>query len=483
MDIDLFSMDKFIELNNLPKVSNPILLERDNIPTTDGLLSYEIFGRTVSDRSTIFGYIDLNGHFLNPLVFKVWKRIDNKIEAIVSGLKTVSINNLGDIIYDENGWTGLEELYNHYDKIKFKDKASGDQRERVIFLKGLKKDEIFMTKLIVCPPFYRDIQLNKADMGKISVHEKTELYSRIIRMANAINNDFSGIDIITYSTKNKIQHLLVECYSDKFMREVKGKDGLFRKFVLGKSIDYGARLVITAPSFDADVIEEMDVSYEYSGLPLAACCTCFFPYFIKWLKDFFHRNIILVKDKYPVRKNKDGSVEYVQLLNTEKFNDDFFTKNIDSFINSYADRFKTIPLENSGGYNIKLALSGQYHNMDNNDKTDDTNSIIQRPLTWTELLYMAAVDICKDKHILITRYPLEDYFGIFTTKITVMSTVETIPAVVGGKYYRNYPKVDRKLKPEEVARLFVDTLFISNLYLTGIGGDKSTLSPLSVMAS
>ena len=470
LQVDLFDINKFIKVNNLQEVTNPILLERDNIPTVDGLLSYEIFGRTSTDRSTIFAYIDLHGHFLHPLVYKTWKRMNRKIEGIVSGLDTVVINAKGEIVSDPDGWTGLEELYKHYDEIKFKVTDSDIQKERVDFLKSLKKEEIFVDKWIVCPPFYRDIQLDKANMGKVSVHEKTKLYSDILRLAKALQNDNSGLPIVSFSTRNRIQALLCECYTDKFMGEIKGKNGMFRKFVMGKSVDYGARFVISSPLFDADKPNDMQVTFEKTGLPLAGACACFFPFFIKWLKDYFYNELYLRKDKYPIMR-KDGSVEYVKLLNVEKYNDEYFTKAINSFVHSYADRFKTIQLENDKDYDIKMTIMGRHTTIDNNPSASVESGIMKRAMTWTDLLYMAAVDICKDKHIIVTRYPIEDYFGIFPSKIEVLSTINTQPMLISGKLYKYYPVVDPKLPTSQVAGLFRDTITLSNLYLTGLGGD------------
>ena len=67
--------------------------------------------------------------------------------------------------------------------------------------------------------------------------------------------------------------------------------------------------------------------------------------------------------------------------------------------------------------------------------------------------------------------PIEDYFNIFSTRITVMSTIKTRPAIISGRFYKYYPVVDYKLPPSKVANLFIDTLNISKLYLKGLGGD------------
>lgn len=470
MKVNMFNIDKMIELNKLREVTNPILLERDNIPTSDGLLSYDIFGRTMEDRSTTFAYISLNGHFIHPLVYLNWKRINRKIEGVVSGQLYVSVDKQGQLVPDENGWTGLEELYKHYNELKFKPSESNTQNERIDFMKKMDRDEVFVSKWLVCPAYYRDIQLNKSDAGIVSVHEITDIYSKLIRLTNALSKDFSGLLIINNATRNKIQNILVSMYSDYFMKEIKGKNGLFRKSVLGKSVDYGCRLVISVADFNHDTPDEMRVDYEHVGLPLAATLTCFFPYIIKWLKDYFENNLFGIKDKFPVRR-KDGTVDYVKLVNIEKYNDEYFTKAINSFIKSYADRFKVINLENDKGYDIKLNIIGNMATVDNNVDSSTDSTMIRRPATWTDLLYMAAHDVTRDKHILVTRYPLEDYFGIFPCKFNVLSTLETVPMKIGSKFYPYFPKVDPSLTPEKVASLFIDTLIMSNLYLGGLGAD------------
>lgn len=470
MKVNIFNIDEMVKVNNLKEITNPILLERDNIPTSNGLLSYDVFGRTVEDRSTTFAYISLNGHFLNPLVYLNWKRVNRKIEAIVSGSIKVIVNKQGELEPNEDGWTGLEQLYNHFDELKFKPSESNTQNERIMFLKSLKKEEAFCNKWLIIPAFYRDIQLNKANSGIVTVHEITDAYSKLLRLSVSLSKEFSGFMSINNSTRNKMQNMIVSLYSDIFMKEIKGKDGIFRKFVLGKSVDYGCRLVITVANFGVNNPNNMIVDYEHVGMPLAATLTCFFPYIIKWLKDYFQNNVFNIREKFPVR-TKEGGVEYVKLSNIEKFNDEFFTKIVNSFIHSYADRYKTIPLENEKGYDIKLYTIGNMASLDSNPDANTDSMIVKRPTTWADLLYMAAYDTTRDKHVLVTRYPLEDYFGIFPCKFNVLSTTKTTPMKIGSRFYPHYPIIDPELPPEKVATLFIDTLIMSNLYLNGLGAD------------
>jgi hypothetical protein len=42
---------------------------------------------------------------------------------------------------------------------------------------------------------------------------------------------------------------------------------------------------------------------------------------------------------------------------------------------------------------------------------------------------------------------------------------------VGGRVYINYPKIDLNMSKENISVAFADTVTMSNLYLTGLGGD------------
>ncbi|MEI2419603.1 hypothetical protein V6O07_04970, partial [Arthrospira platensis SPKY2] len=110
MQSDIFDVKKFIEVNKLKEITNPIIFNKGNIPTPDGLLSTEIFGRTPDDRKSIFAYIDLGGYFLNPVIYKNLIRLDRRIESLINGTETYSLNARGELVSDENGETGLQFL-------------------------------------------------------------------------------------------------------------------------------------------------------------------------------------------------------------------------------------------------------------------------------------------------------------------------------------------------------------------------------------
>ena len=160
MKIDLFDVEEFVKMNHLEEVTSPILFEYGFTPDPKGLVSNEIFGVTTKSRKETFAYIDLHGHFFNPHIYKAIRRMYRNIDDIINGNKFYSIDTDGHLIEDENGDTGIDFLYNNWEKINWKKekdkKSSGMRYERESLLSHFKKNEIFMKYQIVIPPFYRE---------------------------------------------------------------------------------------------------------------------------------------------------------------------------------------------------------------------------------------------------------------------------------------------------------------------------------------
>ena len=470
MKIDLIPIKKFIIANNLKEVTDAILFEKGNIPTSGGLLSTEIFGTSIKERRETYAFIRLNGHFLHPLIFKLLKRMNRNFEHIVYGTKKFIIDEKGQLVEDEEkGETGLEFLYKNWEKLNFERNNSMIRNERIDLLNAFDKDTLFTEYWIVIPAFYRDVNLQSSSQGKISHHEINDKYSKLIRLASVLKND-NNFDFVLNTTRAKIQETLVEIY-DLLKGKLEKKHGLIRKSLLGKSIDYGARSVISAPVFHANRPEEMQIDFYHCGVPLAQCCSLFTPFIVSWVKRFFQREIEKMGAKFPV-KTKDGSIKYVQLKDPGLyFNEEYVKKQIDRFVFSTVDRFEPIELpveEEEFKGKVFLTFAGRFYD----GKTPESESpLIQRPATWTDVLYQAAVDVTSDKMVWVTRYPLLDYFGMLPNKISVLSTQKTVPMYVGSKVYKFYPDVDLNMPKDKVAVYFIDTVTMSNLYLAGLGGD------------
>jgi DNA-directed RNA polymerase beta' subunit len=469
MKITLIPTKKLIMTNGLKEVSNNILFEKGSVPTTDGLLSTDIFGVSTTERRDTFAYINLNGPYLQPFVYKMLKRMNRNFESIVHGSKKFRIDEKGILVADEEkGQTGLEFLYKNWNNINFEKNNSMIRNERIDVLNAFDRDTLFTKYCIVIPAFYRDVNLQSASQGRISHHEINDLYALLIRLAYVFQKD-NNFDFVLDNTRAKIQDTMVDIY-DLLKGKLEKKNGLIRKSLLGKSIDYGSRSVISAPIFNANKPEEMQIDFYHCGVPLAQCCSLFTPFIVSWVKRFFQREVEKMGSKFPV-KRKNGEIVYVKLKDPElHFTEDYIKKQIDRFVFSNADRFEPIPLpveDKEFEGKVFLTFAGRFYN----GSPESESPLMQRQATWCDVLYQAVSDVTSDKMVWVTRYPLLDYFGMFPNKVAVLSTQETEPMYIGGKLYTNYPKIDLDMPKDKVSVNFVDTVTMSNLYLAGLGGD------------
>lgn len=468
--------DKLIEENNLSEVSDPVFFKKGSVPTDNGLFSPIIFGDSPNEKKINHAYIDLKRKFFHPYIFETILRLNRKIDMVARGESVWNISDTGQLVeiknvddpdYDEDN-TGLAWLIDHFHEIQFNETKSSENQERIKLLKNLTDDEIFVTKWIVIPVFYRDCDISS---GKRTIPEINYLYNTI--MQNAISLDASIISIAKHATMYKIQETLVALrkYGQKLIEK---KNGAFQKSILGKSADYGGRGVISVPSLNnCDVPDDCIVDITHSGIPLSYCISLGYPFMIKWIQEFFE-DMFRNKRTIPAfRKNNEGDfvLEHVPIRDqTEIYTEEFINKKLQMFIKTYgAERFETIKIKCEDGREANVMFTGKGYATRPDDPR--ANTIGNRPLTWTDVIYLAAENTLSSKHCYITRYPLEDYFGTFPSKVTVLSTIKTSPVIINGKVYPHYPVIDLSLSPNEIATQFIDTISISNLYLDAIGGD------------
>ena len=102
--------------------------------------------------------------------------------------------------------------------------------------------------------------------------------------------------------------------------------------------------------------------------------------------------------------------------------------------------------------------------------------LASRPMTLTDLFYIASMELTKNQHALITRYPVSDAYGLFVARVNPVSTLMTEVVQVNGVVYTHYPKQDMTCTRQNTGVQFIDTLQFSNSYLAGLGGDYKSRS-------
>lgn len=477
MQVWLLDYDTFIKVNGLKEVTDPIMFNTGNVPSPEGLFSTEIFGTSSRERRDTFAYIDLKDHYLNPKAYIALKRLNRNFEAVIYGTKKFIIKN-GVLEEDENGNTGINWLYDNWEKIKFKKNDSNQRNERIDLLTNNPKNIIFTTKFLVAPAFFRDVNIQSTDSHP-KVPEINNLYSKLIRNTKTIQES-STMDFIIQSLKGKNQDLIIEIYN-LLKDKIQGKRGYIRQFLMGKSVDYSSRVVITAVPYTSNTVYDQDINFYHTGIPLSHVCSEFTPFIIHWLKNWFKNNIENQASSFLYKENVNDAPILIKLKNPQSvFNEDYIEKHLDHFISNPYTRFDTIevPVDDASAEKIgKKTITCRFEGMTlsseniNTVSRDNYKPNVHRALTWTDLLYRAAVDVTADKHIWITRYPVTDYLGTFTSRITVISTRKTQPMIVNGILYKKYPVIDLDAKDTDMDAIFRDTIAMSALYLPAIGGD------------
>lgn len=471
-------VEKFVKANDVREVTDPVFFVKNNQPTADGLLSNEIFGITKEERANIYGYIDLYDWFMHPLMYKLWSRMDHRVKEIVHGTKKFIVNSHGDFEENPNGESGVSFLRKNIDKIQIRSTESKKRDKKIQYIEKY-KEFMFMKKYIVIPPFYRDVQSRS---GNVGVGVLNKYYSSLLISVRSLKETQDYGFSISDATKGRIQETIVAIYDYLCTGATSGsepddvglakKKGIIRNTVMSKTADYGSRLVISAPELKVERIEDMITDIDHAALPLASACANFYPFMIYWVKRFFENEFGGQSSHQII--TKEGKVEYAEVKNPlETFSEDVIKMQLKRFILGYSDRLAPIEVPLTNGKTSYMIFKG--HNVKGVDVANKSavgqSPLISRKLTWCDVLYMAAVEVVRDKHIIVSRYPMDSVYNQVTTKVRISTIKNTEPIYINGMYYRFYPHIREKDVGCNTSNMFIDTLNISNLFLEGMGGD------------
>ena len=187
--VDLIDPDKLVKVNDLKEITNPVAFVRRGVPTSDGLWSNEIFGITQYQRANTFAYIDLHEEFINPLIYKLWCKVDPDVKLCVHGVKNYIINANGELQENEDGENGIQFLKKHIKEYRFRRTESNKRDMNIDFIQRyIGQPEFFISKMIVIPAYYRDIN---TDQGKVTVDQINALYRSLIISVKALRESSS----------------------------------------------------------------------------------------------------------------------------------------------------------------------------------------------------------------------------------------------------------------------------------------------------
>lgn len=465
MKIVIIDIDKFIKINDIEEVTNSMMLH-NNVPTPDGILSYQIFGFPGSiERKEKFGYLDLKNFYFHPFIYKILQKMYRKIDLVIQGELYLGFekNKLVEIKEKEldetknnikNIGTGIPWLYKNWDDFldSFLSDPNTKREKKLVLMKKNPKNTIFISKWILIPAFYRDLRTVK---GKTNIITETDFtnkfYNKLLRKAE-LNKMKTEYSFTSYYSDFSIQKILVEIYV-WLTEKIKGKTGMYQKGILGKNIDYSARSVISITDIKGDKPSDIKVPIGYVGIPLAQVLASFYPFVLYYVAKYFESKFKYIKTLV----GNDGVIHKITSDVAKLWSPYSIKKMVNSFIHSPLSRFNRIYVSTEKG---PIHIKWYY---------DD----LKRDFTLTDLFFIICSRIIKDKHVYITRYPIDSYTNINPCKIVLLTTYKTCVMTIENETFYNYPEIFLNypsIGPHH-NNGFIDTVWLNASYLDSMGAD------------
>lgn len=480
---DIASPDKYIKANDLKEVtSGALFTSQTSIPDENGLVSYEIFGNpgTIQRKKT-FAYIDLGDTFIHPMAYDCLIMLDKKMVDVLNGVGYYYVDGNGHVVkVDDKSKApekvdcsnGAKWLKRNIKKINFnKPQMTATRKDRVNFITSLQEDEMFITKWLVIPAYYRDVDIHTDKKNDINI-----MYQGLISQAKAVKamSLMFKSDEVTDS-HIKIQTKLGEIYR-YFTTFLGGTKSFIQKHVLGKAPDYSARMVISTSTINSDSPDEMNTDYAHTACPLSMVLECFEPFIEYGFKNFV-KNQINGSD-YVYTKSKDGTIQRIPLAShwEQCLLHDAIHDLIKLYTDSKEHRLDYFTVEAEDGSMIPLGYiisNGSIHSSDN-EIVEHPEQVV-RPITLCEMFYMIAMDTCKNKQVMVTRFPIEDYQNVYPSMMNIIPYSKTKRMTINGTEYPRFPDISlddiRNKLETNVGEKFNDTLELFPTYLKALGAD------------
>jgi hypothetical protein len=202
------------------------------------------------------------------------------------------------------------------------------------------------------------------------------------------------------------------------------------------------------------------------------CLTDFYPIILKAVKDFIFDYFVSNINT----GNLDSATRYRVIDPEIQFSPKNLKSLIDNFIMFPDMRFDAMKIDvehvrTKQRYVGAEAPSFNFVYEEYKPLTPEEKKSLQRPFTYTDLMFIAAFDSTTNKHAVLTRYPILSYLNTIMQKVVVGSTIKTLPIIFHHKVYEHYPYVEYKLPTHEVPTRYVETVVMSNSLLSEMGAD------------
>jgi hypothetical protein len=452
VELSVLDIEKFVKVNGLQPVTALTFFEATGAPTEGGLFSYSIFGRAGSeDRKRRWAYIDLNGRFLHPLIFKTCTQLDRKFPDLVAGLRQVRLTRSGELQEvpegEPGGFTGIDGLYANWDNISWGATVPGTQRaERVGLLKAVPKSLAFVEKWPVMPAMFRDVDTTSGS----AIKEVPPINYLYVQVMTSAPTKVSGLVFADGARKRRAQEALLELHKST-LDLIAGKKGLIQERVLGKYTDWAVRGVLSGPALaKAARPGDQEVPFGTVGVPLYLLVNMFQPFIVKRLSEIF-AVYTQGQERILVKKDEGKEPVFFELPADARaqLGPDLYRKWISRFMRSQENRLDPVSVTTGRGKEVRIPLY---------------DAALGRETTLLDLFYIAASDVTTDKHIMFTRYPVEDFRACHFARAVILTTERTEVREIHGRRFANYPVIEPPIR-------WVDSFRINNSYTKAMGAD------------
>lgn len=394
----------------------------------EGLFSTEIFGTVGTDsRYEKYSYIDVKIPIIHPTIYKALIQLKGLYKEIMSGKEFAIWDEENKDFVKSNaieGQTGFHFFLEHWKEIEFQFRPSVTREQNIQLIEKYK--EIALSdKIFVIPAGYRDIEID--EYNRESSDEINKLYYKLIAISNTIQKSTVEVAAQAYnSQRNSLQNTFNEIY-DYILKIIEGKKNLIMGKWASRKIFNGTRNVITSMDVSsAELNHPKNVDFNDCVAGIYQCAKALLPITKHQLKTgFLSQAFQSVNSPALLCNSKTLQSERV-LLTSDEFDEWMTNEGLDEFITSYKEpsiRHNPIMVRN---YYLGLTYRGK----DNTFKfisgidqlPSDRDPKDCKPITMTELLYVALYSVIRRYPAFIVRYPIASDLSSHPCRILLKST-------------------------------------------------------------
>ena len=395
----------------------------------DGLFSIEIFGKVGDERrNRLFAYIDMGIEVFHPLIYKEICALKELYGKIIAGTAyAVFDHQLKDFVAASpvDGRTGYTFFLEYFDKLQFEERPS-TSREFAIKLINKNRGSLLMRYLVVLPAGLRDFTIEPN--GKREEDEINTLYRQILSIGNVMLGS-SGVKDKSHldTSRARLQASVYELYQ-YIINLLQGDSKLIQGHWTSRNVYNSTRNVITASvSKTEELFDIRSVTTNDEVAGLYQYCRSIFPVFTKFVRDYAEN--VFSGPNTPARLINRKTLQQEAVSVDPLYYDEWMTQEgIESLLNMFeSEPLRDLEIEVSGYYFGLIYRDGKFVKLvsDISEVPDHFDKKLVRPITYSELFYLAVYDHAKRSYCLTCRYPIINLGGVYPASVYLKTTTKS----------------------------------------------------------